>query len=235
VATFRQVINRVLRTIAEDEVASSESQLTDSYHQLIATFVNQIKEEIEDAHNWRSLRQNHTATVLANVGEGTIVGANDRSRVYRVQDAVNGQFVPVVFDITDPTNPIPLREISNAEQRFADIEDTDTVEEPSSFAITHDATGETLSILLYPTPNNQRTISVMMITPQARLEDNNLDTVIKIPARPLEMGAIWYALEERGEEMGTSALFTEERYRKAIDDAIARDAEEQGGFQLVVT
>lgn len=234
-ATFRQVINRVLRTIAEDGVSSSEAQLTDTYHQLIATFVNQIKEEIEDAHNWRSLRQNHTATIAAGTSEGTIVGANDRSRVLRIADQENGQFVPVVFDITDPTEPIPLREMDLSEQRFRDIEDTETAAEPYAFAVTQDATGETLSVLVYPTPTTTRTLSIMMVTPQPRFEDDDLDEVIRIPARPLEMGTIWYALQERGEEMGVNALFTEERFRKALDDAIARDAEEQGGYELVVT
>jgi hypothetical protein len=55
-----------------------------------------------------------------------------------------------------------------------------------------------------------------------------------IPSRPLEIAAIWYALEERGEELGANAMFTEERFRKALDDAIARDDAEQGGNDLLV-
>jgi hypothetical protein len=91
-----------------------------------------------------------------------------------------------------------------------------------------------MQIKVYPKPTTTRSITLQMVTPQARLEDDDLAVVVKIPSRPIEMGAVWYALEERGEEMGTSALFTEERYRKALDDAIARDAEEQGGYELQV-
>lgn len=101
------------------------------------------------------------------------------------------------------------------------------------FAIANSGS-DTLSLYIYPKPTANRNYTLTMFTPQARLSETALDTVIAIPARPLEMGAIWYALEERGEEMGTNALFSEERYRAALSDAIARDAEEQGVYELQV-
>lgn len=231
-ATFRQILNRVLRTIAEDEVASSEATLTDSYHLLIATFVNQIKEEIEEAHTWRDLQATGTATVLANTQSATVSNATDRSRLMRMRSECGP--VPVVFDVTDPSNPIPLQECTLPELEYRILSDVPgTATEPCMFALVA-GTDETLTIKVYPKPTTQRTITLRLFTPQNRLADSDLDTVVQIPARPIEMGAIWYALMERGEEMGTSALFTEERYRKAVDDAIARDAEEQGGYELQI-
>jgi hypothetical protein len=93
-------------------------------------------------------------------------------------------------------------------------------------------TDETLQVKVYPKPTTTRSLTLQMVTPQAWLEDDDLDDVVLIPARPIVMGVVWYALMERGEEMGTSALFTEERYRKALDDSIAADAEEQGGYEM---
>jgi hypothetical protein len=230
-ATFREIINTVLRTVSEDEIDGVVTTLTDSYQKLVATFVNQIKEEVETAHNWRDLLQVHTASITANTSSAVIVGANVSSRVARSHGS--DTLVPLVFDVTTPTIPIPLIEMPLAEITYRiamDIPGTST--EPIFFAIQAPGDG-TMKILVYPKPTLARTISVSMFTPQARLGNGDLDVVVRIPQRPIEMGAIWYALEERGEEMGINALFTEERFRKALDDAIARDDAEQGGNDLI--
>jgi hypothetical protein len=231
--TMRTVLNNVLRVLREDEVDSGTTSLTIDYQKLVATFLNHIKEEVEDAHQWRDLQTPHTATVAALSNTGLITGANERSRLVRVNTEEG--LLPVVFDVTDAANPFQLFERPLAQMRYWIAQDTNpgTTQYPGDFCVEGNANG-TLDIVVYPKPTTQRTYSVLMITPQTRLADNDLDTVIKIPTRPIEMGTIWYALEERGEEMGQSALFTEERYRKAVDDAVARDADEQGGPELQI-
>jgi len=72
-----------------------------------------------------------------------------------------------------------------------------------------------------------------MYLPQTRIGFDALDTEIQVPARPIELGALWYALEERGEELGAAGVFSERKYRQALDDAISSDSAESGGFQLV--
>lgn len=233
--TFREMINRVLRTVAEDEINSLVTTLSDSYQILVATFVNQIKEEIEDAHNWRSLRQTFTVTVLAGQSSAVITGANERSRVFRVQDAQSGMFTPMCFDLTTPANPCPLIEMPLAQLAYVDVMDTSNVVQPGYFAVDNTSNGDECTLRLEGPVTTNRTISIQMIVPQARLGLSDLDVALKIPARPLEFGSIWYSLLERGEELGVSSLFTEERFRNALDDAVARDAEEQGGYNLVVT
>jgi hypothetical protein len=229
-ATLRTVLNRVLRTVSETEVDGATTTISDDYHKLVATFINHIKEEIEDAHNWRDLQQSHTATVTANTQAATIVNATDRSRLAysRSEDGP----VPLVFDVTTASNPLPLIEVPLADLEYMIATDyPGTGTQPSYFAILA-STDETMQIKVYPKPTTTRTITLIMFTPQARLAEVDLDVAILIPARPLEMGAIWYALEERGEELGESSLFSEERWRKALDDAVARDAEAQGGYEL---
>lgn len=233
--TFREMINRVLRTVAEDEINSLVTTLSDPYQILVATFVNQIKEEIEDAHNWRSLRQTFSVTVLSGQSSAVITGANERSRVFRIQDQENGQFVPLCFDLTDANSPIQLIEMPLAQLVYNDVINTSTVTAPSFFAVDNSANGDEVVLRLEGPVTSNRTISIQLIVPQARLGLADLDVVLKIPARPLEFGGIWYALLERGEELGVSSVFTEERFRNALDDAVARDAEEQGGVNLVVT
>lgn len=233
--TFRTMMNRVLRAVGEEEVDAIAASLTSDYHKLVASFVNMIKEEIEAAHNWRSLRVTNTVSVTAATSAADIAWGNERSRVYRVQDAESGEFKALAFDTTVASNPIPLQEMSMARLLYNDTINTSPVSEPSFFAVDSTSAGDTVRLVLDGPVTTTRTISLTLIVPQARLADTDLDTVIKIPARPLELGAIWFALMERGEELGANALFTEERYRNALDDTVSLDAEEQGGYNLVVT
>lgn len=231
--TYRQMINRVLRAVSEDEIDPTVNELNDDYHKLVGTFVNIIREEIESATNWRSLQQQLSLTLVPMSG-AVITGANERSRIVRIQDSRRGRLVPLVFDVTDATNPVPLQELSLPEMYYRRTMEasTTTAGAPQYFAI-NDTSGDNMDIIVHPASTSTRTIKVTMVIPQDRFEDDDLDEVIKIPTTPLELGAIWYALEERGEEMGQSNIFTEDRYRNALDAAVSRDVEEQGGLEMV--
>ncbi len=230
--TYRQLLNNVLVALGEDEISSSASTIMSKYHKLLGLFVNQIKEIVEEEHNWRALRSTITATVAASASSGTLTTANERSRLLRVYDEQRGEEVPLVFDITDTNNPTRLYEVDASELLRRRRMDTSNGNDPQFFFI--DNTGEdAMSIQVYPTPTDERTIEVTMIVPQDRLDADDLDVNIKIPSRPVEMGVIWYALEERGEELGTNGLFNEATFDRSLGAAVARDAAEQGDYQLV--
>ncbi len=234
--TYRDLINRVLRAVSEAEIDATVDSLEDDYHRLVGVFVNMIKEEIEAATQWRALTQELTATITATTKSGAITGANERSTVLYIDQAANGYSIPLVFDTTDANNPIPLRELQLAEMLYRQkLESTNTVSSaPVWFAVDDTAT-DAVNLLVYPTPTTTRTIKVVMCVPQDHLTDDDLDVAIKIPVKPLELGAIWWALEERGEELGQSNIFTEERYRNALDAAVSRDIEARGGLEMIPT
>jgi hypothetical protein len=227
----RSALNRVLRTIGEAEIAGSVTTLTDTYQLQILTFLNQIKEEVEDAHNWRSLHQTVTVTIAGGASSAAVSGANERSRLIRIQDSREGREIPLVFDVTDPANPIPLHEVDHARMIYMDTIDTQTAVAPCAFVLDNGTAGN-LRLRVYPTPAAARTIQVSLIIPQARLEAADMATVLQVPVTPVEMGTTWYALMERGEQQGVSGIFTEDRFRTALDNAISRDAAEQGGYEL---
>lgn len=233
-ATFRFVLNEVLRTLSEDEVDSGTTELDSDYHRLVASFINQIKEEIEDSHQWSSLWQDLPVTITASTDSADITGANERSRLVRIQQSNQPQPVALVFDITDAGNVSLLQELdySDIVYRRRTNPNGTTSAAPAYFATKRGADGVP-EIVVYPKPLAERTLSVTMVVPQDRLEDDNLDVALQIPSRPLLIGALWYALEERGEELGVSNLYTEERYRRALDDTISQDWAEQGGLDLV--
>lgn len=227
--TYKQLLNRVLRTLGEDEIAASVATLSEQYHKVLAEFVNTIKEEVEDAHQWRALRQKHTATVLADAESGTITSATERSRVIRIQESTNHRLIPLVYDTTNSSDPQPLQEMDLAKLLHLNEIDPDlrASAEPVAFAVDNVAE-DSAAVYVYPRPSSNRTITLYMTTPQARLGDSDLTENIDVPVKPIEIGVLWYALEERGEELGPNSLFSEERYKMALDAAIAKDDAEQG-------
>jgi len=234
--TFKQLINRALRITGEDEIASATTAVSDAEHLLVAEMANQIKEEVEAAHNWRALRQTVTVAFTVGVNSTAVSEANERSRVMRVMDNQRGKIVPLVFDITDADNPIPLIELDIADLLYRRKMDT-TQGDPCYFAFDN-TSGDGLSLELYPTPDGTKSIEATLVIPQDRLDaavDADLATNIKVPVRPIELGLIRYILEERGEELGINSRFSEEKEMKALQDAVALDAEESGSYDLMLT
>jgi len=60
------------------------------------------------------------------------------------------------------------------------------------------------------------------------------DSPIMMPSRLVELGSAWYALSERGEELGTSSMFSEDKYRRALDDLATKDRANQGDLMMIV-
>lgn len=234
--SLRTVLNRALVAIGEATIDPAATVLSTSTQLKLLEFCNQIKEEIEAAGHWRSLRQTITVTVTANSTSASVVGSNERARLIRVPATQVDRFVPLVFDITAPTNPIQLTEMDLSELQYRQIQDgTQTVAvQPSYFAL--GAGSDAATLYVYPKPSTQRSIQLVMTVPQATLVTTDIDTNLLIPSAPLIKGTIWYAREDRGEELGPQGVFTEERYRTSLDDALALDNTEQGDmWQMVRT
>lgn len=231
--TFRTILNRVLRPLGEPVVAPGVSELTEDYHLKVADFINLVKEEIEEAHQWRSLMQEIDATVAAAGTSVVLTGTNERTRLMRVQQAENGQLVPLVYDVTDPDNPFPMIEMDLAEMKAMHALAPDAVNQPGQFAL--GVNGDAIELFVYPPALVERDYILHMIVPQGYLTGaTDLDTVLRIPYRPLVMGTLAYAYEDRGEELGPQSLYTLDNYKKALDSSIALDNGEQGdAYELV--
>lgn len=232
-ATFRSVLNEVLRVLSEDEIVPSATELDSTYHKLVASFVNQIKREIEDAHNWSVLWTDLQVSIFGETDTSELTGANDRSRLIRIQQSDSFDLVPLVFDITSPSETRQLIEIDYSELVYRRRANNETVNGAPVYFCTKTGSDGVPDIIVYPKPLNTRVLSVTMAIPQDDIADDELDTNILISKSPLVIGSLWYALFERGEELGVSGLYTEQRYRTSLDDAISRDWAEQGGLDLV--
>lgn len=192
-------------------------------------------------------------TTFANFGNTQLIvdqvtGAtpNSRSLLIRQQNPKFGREMGLVFDVTSFGIPFLMSEIPQADLVYYNTVLNQTPVTYSTNYAVQDLGNDTVNLLVYPGANANRTIRVTMKVPQPRINNQigtatypwiaavGLDSPLLLPTRVIELGASWYALSERGEELGTSSLFSEERYRVALDAAVAVDQGEQGDLQLII-
>ncbi len=250
--TLQTVLNRVLVSLREPTITSGTTVLTDAYQLLLLEFFNQIRERLEDECDWRCLQQTYTVTIAANTNCVAISGSNERSRILRVSARNAGGYcsssyfqrpilgvdaqVPLVFDITQPSSPQALAEMSIGMLNYNNTAQANlTANVPTAFAIgqanaDNGAGGEGEAWLyVYPTPSTARTIQLTMITPELTYEPTDVNRNIYIPTVPIVKGLQWMAREERGEELGANSLYSQDQFDCAVNDAVSREVMAQGG------
>jgi hypothetical protein len=252
-ATFRQIVNNVLKNIGATQIPASNTTITDTYQLQVAGFVNQFKEEVENAGRWQCLWQTFNVTFPITLSQQPIVDAvtnatpNSRSTVVRMQNPRFGREVALVFDTTSFAIPFPLGEMPQADMIYYNTVLAQTPVGYSTNFNIQDKGQDSLVINVYPPANTQRTLQITMKVPQPRIDPTvagnavrpwlgtmGLDSPILVPNGVIEIGGSWYALQERGESLGQGSMFTEDRYREALDDSVSADQSEQGDLQMVV-
>lgn len=253
--TAQALINRVLISLRETNLVST-APVVDPYQLLMLEFFNQVKQEVEDAVNWRALQQTITVTIPAGSYQAVIPGTNERSRVVRAPIRGGGmsqsgyapaimasdKIVALVFDTTSPTTSgfFPLYEMPLSQLLF-NIKNTNQaqVQQPQFFAIGQGNADNTAQyqnqavLYVYPPVNTPRTVAVTLVIPQGdfaptTLQDPTGNAFISVPTYPILMGLQWMAREEKGEELGPSGAFSEEKYREVLDDAVSIENTESG-------
>jgi hypothetical protein len=235
--TTKELINKVLRGLRQFAlILDSETSTTDDYLLMILQFINEAKEEIEEAGwPWQALRQTVTVTLAASTLEYdlTIAGAadvdsNDRSRLlyenivdsgtsenFRMRDDA----LPQVFNVT--ANEYRLKERPQETIERWHFTDDNQTGQPEYFAIYQD--GDSLRIKVYPTPDQAYTLKMRLYIPQAELASTDITTTLSIPDRPVWMKALFKANAERGEELGAPGSQLEVAYLDAHGFAVANE------------
>jgi len=205
-ATQLQVVNKVLRRLREDTVTS----IADStYAQLIAEFVNDILREVQGAHQWSALLSEVTTAVSQSTAE------------YDLSASINNDsdLLWAMLTTTDKEHKLTLTDFDELRRAYL-YDPTQDEGEPSHFGI------QNMTMRVYPIPDASYTITSKWYVPQAELEVDGTDddTSITVPSSVVVLGAVYLAMNERGEELGEPGHIVERRYREALSEAILRDA-----------
>lgn len=208
--TLLQLVNKVLEKLREDSVEG----LTADYPSMIAGFVNEAKEDIEDMGPWYALRTTLTGSLTQDVATLDLTSStNDRSYL------VFSKNLPMAF-ITTASEERRLQVVEAAEIEALQALDPDAQHDvPAAVAFRRSDDG--IEALFFPTPDQAYTYQFSMVVPQDDLDD--MDDELTIPGGPVWRTALFYALDERGEDFAGSAARAEQRARQAVGDAILRD------------
>lgn len=258
---MQTLLNGVLTSLraTQDVIPTGATALSTTYQSLLLQFFNEVKEEVEQACNWRSLYQTINVTVPANALYAAIPGTNERSRLVR-QPIIGGgmgqsgfapslasadRIVPLVFDITTPSQSSnsPLDEMALNLLLYSDTAtNSQATAQPGRFAIGQGNTDNGLAgaqeAVLYISPRctTIRTIQVTMVVPQGDFITTDVARTINVPTYPITLGLQWRARMEKGEELGPNSAYSEQNYRSALDSAVGiEEAEKGNSMDLMLT
>lgn len=216
-STRLQLVNKVLRRLRETEVDTvSENE----YSTLIGDFINQSKQEVEDAWNWTRLRTTIQLTTVSGTFRYVLTGAGDRFKL--MTDPLNNK-----ADVWNDTQDSQLQRAPSSNwmtQRF--LSGTAQQGTPQYFDFNGFDTNGDPYVDIWPIPNSADVINFNMVIPQADLSSDS--TKLTVPELPVLLRTHSLAVSERGEDDGLIVNELDKQYKEALDSAISIDAQHLG-------
>ena len=202
--TYLELVNNVLRRLQESTVASVSEN---DYSQLIGVYVNQAKEMVENAWVWQSLKTSYTFNTVAGTAEYDITGLKQKYQPLLMLNLTNRVIVPQK----------PLSEV------LYNLKMIGASGVPIMYSMSgQNASGEA-QLTLAPIPDAAYNLEFYYYADQAELV-NDTDRLLA-PSLPVILAATAMALEERGEDTGSSPNSLWQQYTNAIGAAVIRDTE----------
>ena len=209
--TYRELINEVLIRLREDTILTdwsgniNDSTTVSEYQKVVGAMINDSKRTVENFHDWLVLRE----TVNISTVNGT--------KNYNLS---SGQELKILDSINNATGT-QLTQVSRSylnKQKYP----TDPTGEPLYYGFNGADSSNNLKIDLSPVPITAETISFDIVKAQGELTAST--TVIKVPQKPVVLGAWARAISERGEDGGTQTTIVAEEAMQALKQAIMLDS-----------
>lgn len=200
--TYLEIVNNVLRRLREREVATVNES---AYSKLIGDFVNDAKEEIENAWDWSHLRTTITATTTSGIFAYVLTDSGTRMKVLNVYNDTDNY--EMSYRSSDRMTKDYLSSPASGSPRYYSFNGVDI-------------NGDTIAEV-YPKPNKEYLLRFnMVIRPGALTNDTD---ILYAPERPTLMLAYAKAVEERGEDGGNSGLSAYNTANRVLNDTLAFD------------
>jgi len=209
--TFREAINEVLIRLREDTISSdwsgdiNDSSTVSAYQKVIGALINDSKRSIESYNDWLVLRQTVDISTVAS------------TKNYNLSSGQNFK----ILDVVNNSTGTQLIQVSKAYLNNIKYP-TDPTGEPLYYGFNGADTSNNLKVDLSPIPTAAQTISFDIVKYQDVLTE--AATVIKIPSKPLILGAFARAISERGEDGGTQSSLAAQEAANAISQAVMVDS-----------
>ena len=183
----------------------NDSSTISAYQKVIGALVNDAKRHVEGRHDWLNLR----STVDITTVNGTENYNLSSGQEIKIMDAINN------------TTGMHLRQVGRTYINTVTYPSQDTGE-PLYYGFNGADASNNLKIDLSPVPTEAHVISFDIIKYQDDLASST--TVIKVPTKPVILGAWARAIAERGEDGGTQSSLMAIEATEALKQAIIRDS-----------
>ena len=202
--TYLSIVNNVLKRLRERTVSTVEEN---TYSTLISMFINDAKQEVEQAWDWSALRTTLTATTTAGAFAYELTGEGDNMKM---------------LDVVNDTSNVFMTYKTASDFNNYYLNSNPTQGSPRYYSFNGiDNNGDTI-VEIFPPPDGTYLIRFNLIN---RQDDLATDTdVLLCPSKPVEMLAYAKAVEERGEDGGVAGVSAYRTAERALSDAIALDA-----------
>jgi len=202
--TYLQMVNNVLKRLREREVSTINES---SYSKLIATLINDAKDEVENAWDWSALKNTITANTTNNVFSYILTGTDQTLEL---------------IDVVNDTTNVVMRRASESDMNRWFLSETPATAEPYYYSFNGTTADGEAIVDLYPIPNATYAVRFNVIHRQPDLENDSDATLL--PTRPILMLAYAKAVEERGEDGGVGASSAYAAAERSLNDYISMDA-----------
>ena len=209
--TYRELINEVLIRLREETISSdwsgaiNDSTVVSDYHKVIGALVNDAKRSIESYHDWMTLRETADIATVDGTKNYSLSSGQEFKVIDVVNNATGNQLVQVSKAYLNRT-------------RYP----TDPTGEPHYYGFNGADSSNNLKVDLSPIPTEVQTISFDIVKYQDVL--TSAATVLKIPSKPVILGAFARAISERGEDGGTQSSLAAQEAGAAISQAVIMDS-----------
>ena len=209
--TYRELINEVLIRLREETISSdwsgaiNDSTVVSDYHKVIGALVNDAKRSIESYHDWMTLRETADIATVDGTKNYSLSSGQEFKVIDVINNATGNQLVQVSKAYLNRT-------------RYP----TDPTGEPHYYGFNGADSSNNLKVDLSPVPTEVQTISFDIVKYQDVL--TSASTVLKIPSKPVILGAFARAVSERGEDGGTQSSLAAQEAGAAISQAVIMDS-----------
>jgi len=209
--TFREAINEVLIRLREETIATdwsgniNDSSTVTDYQKVIGSLINDSKRNTESYHDWLVLRETKDITTVA----GT-----------RNYSLASGQEIKII-DVINQSTGNNLVQVSR-QYINSTLYPSENSGEPLYYAFNGADSANNLKVDLEPKPDLVQTLSFDIVKYQDELK--TASTVLKVPDKPVILGAWARAIAERGEDGGTQTGVVAAEVSESLNQAIILDS-----------
>jgi hypothetical protein len=209
--TFRELINEVLIRLREETIATdwsgniNDSTAVTDYQKVVASLINDSKRNIETYHDWLVLRETVDIATVSGTRSYNLSSGQELKVLGVINQTVGTHLVQVSRQYMNSTR-YPNENSGN----------------PQYYAFNGADSSNNLKIDLEPKPDSVETISFDVVKYQDEL--TTASTVVKIPYKPVVLGAWARAIAERGEDGGTQTSIVAQEAADSISQAIMIDS-----------